>query len=107
MNREQSIALHLAQKMGKDVVQVERNTGRFWVAGGAEWHPQHDRAQCMEVVEWLALNGFDPEIRPRSVSMWHSASGELIAGDHDGTAEGMWAAIAEIGAIATGWEETK
>lgn len=106
MTREQSIALWLAQKMGKELGEsMSGGDWRFkWT--GERWCPQHDRAQCMEVLEWAAKNGVDCYQGPSSCEAAEAPDGCAYVILHNHTPHGIRACICEAIALATSWKES-
>ena len=105
VSRQQAIALHLAKVMGQ---AVERANGGHLIAeeyhgaGWRVWNPRHDRAQCMEVIEWAAVNGVSLDIRSVYVLVITNYIVKHLV-DHNNTPEGVRDAALEAIARATGW----
>lgn len=107
-SRQQAIALHLARVMGLRITEgrnalffEDRETHYGYPA---EWEPRHDRAQCMEVIEWAAVNGYGPTQEDTYCAAFNDQVKQFKA-SHDNTPAGVRAAALEAIALATGFEE--
>lgn len=115
MNKQTSIALHLARVMGIETWEVrfpprsEPVTKLHFTQDGEthEWKPHTDLSQWAECVLWAAMNGCWPDVMATRVSYDAIESGWIGYVPHDGTLEGIQAATLEAIARATSWEESK
>jgi len=117
MNRQTSIALHLARVMGKpnpvahdypDFVSCQTNPEAIKAdeRGSYGWQPHRDLSQWAECVLWAAMNGLCP--MSDSVSCWTAKDHKYtIIEVCDNTQSSIQAATLEAIARATGWEESK
>ncbi len=105
MNRQTSIALHLAQAVRQHgyVSTDIRWPGRVESMGDV-WKPHTDLSQWAECVLWAASNGMEPMIMRTIASAWSDAEMKEISVD---SADDIKAATLEAIARATGWEESK
>ena len=110
MNRQTSIALHLARVMGKPSHEiVKASNGEQYVAITRGWsqygfRPHYSRDDWAECVLWAAGNGLEPLIMRTTASAWSDAEMKEISVDSAGDIQ---AATLEAIARATGWEESK
>ncbi|MEN6642186.1 MAG: hypothetical protein ABFE08_07050, partial [Armatimonadia bacterium] len=104
-----SIALHLAKVIGlRDVETGKDRCGPVVLYTTSRdlariFDPRHDRAQCMEVIEWAAVNGLEPDLSQGIVRVWPTGKDYPCAVENDNTPEGVRAAALEAVARATGW----
>ena len=114
MNRQTSIALHLARVMGIETWEVrfpprsEPVTKLHFTQDGEthEWKPHTDLSQWAECVLWAASNGMEPMIMRTIASAWSDAECGEIAVDA-GSPDGIKAATLETIALASGWRYEK
>ncbi len=112
MNKQTSIALHLARVIGIETWEVrlpprsEPITKHHFTRDGEtqEWNPHTNPAQWAECVLWAAGNGLEPLIMRTTASAWSDAEMKEISVDSAGDIK---AATLEAIARATSWEESK
>lgn len=114
MNRQTSIALHLARVIGKEHCVHTYPDGKsqavllcFDDGRKQMWWPENNLHQWAECVLWAAMNGCWPDVMATRVSYDAIESRWIGYVPHDGTTEGIQAATLEAIARATGWEESK
>lgn len=109
MNREISIALHLARVMGKPLHQIGDQLLMLSDDGDPRptaWSPHENLSQWAECVLWAAMNGMCPMID--SVACWAAKDHQdTIISVCDNTQSSIQAATLEAIARATSWEESK
>ncbi len=108
MNKQTSIALHLARVMGLWSPHISGPYVRLAYDPGKHmpriFDPHDDLSQWAECVLWAAGNGLEPLIMRTTASAWSDAEMKEISVD---AADGIQAATLEAIARATGWEESK
>ncbi len=107
MNKQTSIALHLARVMGKPLHQIGDQLLMLSDDGDPRptaWSPHESLSQWAECVLWAASNGMEPMIMRTIASAWSDAEMKEISVD---SADDIKAATLEAIARATGWEESK
>lgn len=114
MNRETSIALHLARVMGKEHALHTYPDGRsqavlLCYADGSKqmWWPENNLHQWAECVLWAVVHKVDPMLTHEVVSVVNQSTSRDLTLEHDNTRSGIQAATLEAIARATGWEESK
>ncbi len=115
MNKQTSIALHLARVMGKpnpvahdypDFVTCQTNPDAIKAdeRGTYGWEPHENISQWAECVLWAAGNGHTLTLQKDLVT---ADFGDAYANPADNTPSGIQAATLEAIARATSWEESK
>lgn len=102
MNKQTSIALHLAQAVRQHgyVSTDIRWPGRVESMGDV-WNPRANLSQWAECVLWAAGNGLEPLIMRTTASAWSDAEMKEISVGA-GSPEGIQAATLEAIFLATG-----
>lgn len=108
MNRQTSIALHLARVMGKEHCVHTYPDGKSQAVllcyddGSKQmWWPENNLHQWAECVLWAAANGLEPLIMRTTASAWSDAETKEIS-VNAGSPEGIQDATLEAIFLATG-----
>jgi hypothetical protein len=111
MNKQVSIALHLAQKMGFKSIQTappqyqvdERVTHEVTDIRREIFNPHTDRAQWADVLLWAVTQGINVDMYPNESFVVFEKSYSL---NHDKTTSGIISTSLECIALTTGWVPT-